>query len=257
MRKPFFLATLIIALCYALSACTTATKDGAPSRDFDVNKIVKAKPRPLPKSRYGNPSSYQVLGKTYHVLASSKDYVERGIASWYGTKFHGRLTSTREPYDMYAMTAASPVLPIPSFVRVTNLENGKSVVVKVNDRGPFANNRIMDLSYAAAKKLGYTRRGTALVEISSLNIERPNKQHNAPHLYLQVGSYPNLEQAQSVARDIHGSISRATSQIQIAKVQGKIWYRLQLGPMKHTQASDQLYREIQRMGYSDAYTVIR
>lgn len=257
MRKFFTTVALAASLAVSLSACTATIKDGPPRRSMDVSKIPDAKPRPLAKSRYGNPPTYHVLGKTYHVLPTSKDYKAKGIASWYGTKFHGRLTSTREPYDMFAMTAASPVLPIPSFVRVTNIKNGKSVVVKVNDRGPFASNRIMDLSYAAAKKLGYIRTGTALVEVTSLNMGRPAPSANAPKLFLQIGSYPTLAKAQSVAKHVHASIDRTTSQIQAAQVRGKTWYRLQLGPMKHIKTSEQIYRQVQELGYNDAYTVVR
>ena len=146
----------IITCLGLLTACSSVTvrKDSAPTGNFDASRVPDAKPRKLPKSRYGNPKSYVVFGKRYHVLNSAEGYNKRGIASWYGTKFHGQLTSSREPYNMYAMTAASPNLPIPTFVRVTNLENGRTIIVKVNDRGPFASNRIIDLSYAAAKKLG-------------------------------------------------------------------------------------------------------
>ena len=257
MRKYFTIAALTAFLAVNLSACTATIKDGPPKHNIDVSKIPDAKPRALAKSRYGNPQTYHVMGKTYHVLPTSKNYKAKGIASWYGTKFHGRLTSTREPYDMFAMTAASPVLPIPSFVRVTNIKNGKSVVVKVNDRGPFAGNRIMDLSYAAAKKLGYIRTGTALVEVTSLNMGRPEPSANAAKLYLQIGSYPTLAKAQSAAKHVHSSIDRATSEIQVAQIRGKTWYRLQLGPMKHTRTAEQIYRQVQELGYNDAYTVVR
>ena len=128
-------------------------QDGPPSKNIDVTQIPNAVPKAEPKSQYGNPSSYTVNGKTYYVLKNAQGYDKKGIASWYGTKFHGQLTSTREPYNMYAMTAASTELPLPTYVRVTNLENGRQVIVKVNDRGPFDKDRIIDLSYVAAKKL--------------------------------------------------------------------------------------------------------
>ena len=248
----------IFALTICLSACTsTINKDGPPRHDIDISKVPDAKPQPLAKSRYGNPASYHVLGKTYHVLKTSNDYNERGIASWYGRKFHGRLTSTREPYDMFAMTAASPVLPIPSFVRVTNLKNGKSVIVKVNDRGPFANNRIMDLSYVAAKKLGYANQGTALVEITSLNMTPPSSPLDEPKLYMQIGSYQTLSKAQSVAKKIDTLISRTKSHIELAQVNHQTWYRLQLGPVNKIWVIDKLYEELHHLGYKDAYTVVR
>ncbi len=125
-------------------------------------------PRYEPRSRNGNPPFYDVMGKRYFVLSSSVGYVERGVASWYGPGFHRVRTSTGEPYDMYAMTAAHKTLPIPAYVRVTNLQNGRSIVVRVNDRGPFVGNRIIDLSYTAAYKLDMLRNGTAMVEVRSL-----------------------------------------------------------------------------------------
>ncbi|HEY0802323.1 MAG TPA: septal ring lytic transglycosylase RlpA family protein, partial [Steroidobacteraceae bacterium] len=126
-------------------------------------------PRVEPRSRHGNPPFYDVFGKRYFVLSSNVGYVERGVASWYGPGFHKVRTSNGETYDMYAMTAAHRTLPLPVFVRVTNLQNGRSVVVRVNDRGPFVGNRIIDLSYTAASKLGMLRNGTAMVEVRSLD----------------------------------------------------------------------------------------
>jgi rare lipoprotein A len=250
------LAILVLTIC--LGACTTQiNQDGPPKQDVDISKIPDAKPEPLAKSRYGNPQSYYVLGKTYHVLSTANHYDQRGIASWYGRKFHGRLTSTREPYNMFAMTAASPVLPIPSFVRVTNLKNGKSVIVKVNDRGPFADNRIMDLSYVAAKKLGYANQGTALVEVTSLNMDPPKSIPHQPELYMQIGSYKTLAQAKSVATQIGSSLIRTKSQIELAKVNRQTWYRLQLGPVTQISLVDKLYQELHQLGYTDAYTVVR
>ncbi len=131
--------------------------------------VPDAVPRIEPRSRYGNPPFYDVFGQRYYVLSSSAAYVERGVASWYGPGFHKIRTSTREPYDMYGMTAAHRTLPLPAYVRVTNLQNGRSVVVRVNDRGPFVGNRIIDLSYTAAAKLDMLRDGTAMVEVRSID----------------------------------------------------------------------------------------
>jgi rare lipoprotein A len=138
---------------------TIITSDGQPD----------AVPRVEPKARYGNMESYVVYGKTYYPKQSSRGYVERGIASWYGTKFHGRKTSSGERYDMHQMTAAHKTLPLPTYALVKNLENGRSAIVKVNDRGPFVGDRIIDLSYAAAKKLGVDKQGTARVEVVSID----------------------------------------------------------------------------------------
>ncbi|RDY68660.1 septal ring lytic transglycosylase RlpA family protein [Lysobacter soli] len=143
-------------------------KDSTPDYIPDVDAIPEPEVTNEPRSAIGNRPSYVVLGKTYKVLANPKGYVERGTASYYGQKFHGRRTSNLEVYDMYAFTAAHKTLPLPSFARVTNLDNGRSVVVRVNDRGPFHDGRVIDLSYAAAVKLGITARGTGNVEVRAL-----------------------------------------------------------------------------------------
>jgi rare lipoprotein A len=133
-----------------------------------VASIPDAEPRPEERSRYGNPEEYEVLGRTYRVLSTSTGYEAEGMASWYGPEFQGRRTSSGEPYDMYAMTAAHTSLPLPTYVEVTNLENERRVVVRVNDRGPFHEDRIIDLSYVAAWKLGMIGRGTARVRVRAL-----------------------------------------------------------------------------------------
>jgi len=143
--------------------------DGPPPKDIDVSNLPDAVPKFEPIRKAGNKNPYTVLGKTYRVLPSSIGFRERGIASWYGNKFHGRKTSNGETYNMYAMTAAHKNLPIPCYVKVTNLDNGRTVIVRVNDRGPFHGGRIIDLSYAAAKKLDYSSKGTANVEIVAIN----------------------------------------------------------------------------------------
>lgn len=142
-------------------------KDSAPDEIVDVDAIPEPEVKDEPRSRAGN-RNYAVLGKRYQVRDSVEGYVEEGMASYYGKKFHGRLTSNQEVYDMYAFSAAHKSLPLPSYVRVTNLANGKSVVVRVNDRGPFHAGRVIDLSFAAATKLGFTRQGTAKVEVRAL-----------------------------------------------------------------------------------------
>lgn len=164
-------ALLLLAL--AVAACAPLPRqdrpDRAPSHPPDVSGVPHPTPRDEPRSRYGNPASYEVFGKTYYVLDTAAGYLERGVASWYGEKFHGRRTSSGETYDMYAMTAAHKTLPLPTYVRVTNLRNGRDVTVKVNDRGPFVHNRVIDLSYTAASQLGIIENGTGLVEIEALS----------------------------------------------------------------------------------------
>lgn len=149
--------------------------DSGPAIPLDVAKLAEPVPKVEPRARYGNKSRYTVLGHSYEVLASARDYVERGIASWYGNKFHGYMTSSLETYDMNQFSAAHKTLPLPSYARVTNLDNGKSVIVRINDRGPFHDNRLIDLSYAAAVRIGVWPKGTGLVEVRAIDPEHPDR----------------------------------------------------------------------------------
>jgi rare lipoprotein A len=178
-------AQICVLVAIGLAACAgTAPKRAGPSPNSAIppgtaspppaaQSAPDAVPHAEPRSRYGNPPFYDVFGKRYYVLSSSTGYVERGVASWYGPGFHKERTSTGEPYDMYGMTAAHKSLPLPAYVRVTNLQNGRSVVVRVNDRGPFVGNRIIDLSYTAAAKLDMLHDGTAMVEIRTIDPGAP------------------------------------------------------------------------------------
>ena len=170
-RLRHLLPTLaLLSMAAILTACGTAPKHKViPVGDLDLDAIPDATPRSEPLSPYGNPESYEEDGRRYWIIPNPKGYVERGLASWYGPNFHGKRTSSGEAFDMYKMTAAHKTLPLPTYVRVTNLENGRSVVVKVNDRGPFKDGRIIDLSYVAAAKLGITGDGTATVELHVLD----------------------------------------------------------------------------------------
>ncbi|HEY2345383.1 MAG TPA: septal ring lytic transglycosylase RlpA family protein [Xanthomonadaceae bacterium] len=147
--------------------------DGAPDVPPDIARLPEPVPHAEPLARYGNRSPYAVLGKSYTVLPSAAGYVERGMASWYGTKFDGRVTSSLEPYDLNQFSAAHRTLPLPSYARVTNLESGRSVIVRINDRGPFHDGRLIDLSYAAAIKLGVNVHGTAMVEVRGIDTGQP------------------------------------------------------------------------------------
>ena len=152
---------------------TGSDRDGTPEYRADLMNVPDAVPRPEVRTVAGNKSPYTVLGKTYRVRPVAPGHRERGLGSWYGTKFHGRKTSLGEDYDVYTMTAAHKTLPLPSYVRVINLENGRRTVVRVNDRGPFHEDRVIDLSYAAAYRLGYAGKGTALLELEVLDPMAP------------------------------------------------------------------------------------
>lgn len=175
MRHSYkYLSAGLIAL---LAGCSSAPPervykhkyDHGPSAPVDVSQVPDAVPKVEKRTRAGNPPVYTVLGETYRVMTDERGYQSNGIASWYGKKFHGEKTSNGEIYDMYAMTAAHKTLPIPSYVRVTNLDNNKQVVVRVNDRGPFHEGRVIDLSYAAASKLDYLKHGTAKVKVEAID----------------------------------------------------------------------------------------
>jgi rare lipoprotein A len=169
--------TLLLAACTSLPPPRPAPEPAPPApvaapipaAPLDLDSIPDAVPRAEPRSSHGNPPYYDVFGQRYTVLPTSEGFIERGVASWYGPNFHGKSTSSGEPYDMYAMTAAHRTLPIPCYARVTNLSNGRSVIVRINDRGPFAANRIIDLSYTAAAKLDMIRAGTAFVELQTIS----------------------------------------------------------------------------------------
>lgn len=251
---------IVFVLSIVAGCGISSIKDGPPRHPVDVSQIPNAVPKYEPKSRYGNPTSYKANGKIYHVLRSAIGYNKRGIASWYGTKFNGQLTSSREPYNMFAMTAASPELPIPSYVRVTNLENGRWVIVRVNDRGPFAPNRIIDLSWAAASKLGYMQKGTALVQVSSINIRNPYasppvRLTHKPKLYLQVGAFSHYAYAEKLKQRLQQYTLKPV-RISESMVDYRPIYRVQIGPLTGVGESDELFNTLQHDGFKHAITVI-
>lgn len=253
-----FLGILLLTGCF--TSHTQPTQDGPPKAFQDVSKIKEPTPHYLPKSRYGNPAQYRVNGKTYHVRSTAVGYNERGIASWYGSKFSRKLTSTRDVYDPYKMTAASPVLPIPCYARVTNLENGRSVIVKVNDRGPFAPNRIIDLSYAAAIKLGYERQGTALVDVAAIDTKRPSALPAAPHIshpkiYLQVGAFHELVHADDLKSQM-AFITHKSTHIEASRSSPPL-YRVQIGPLKGVGEADKVQALVLKTGIGHPFTTIR
>jgi rare lipoprotein A len=203
----------------------------------------------LPKpSSAGNPTSYSVGGVNYKVLPFSNGFVERGIASWYGSDFHGEKTSNGEIYDMFGMTAAHKRLPIPSYVKVTNLKNKRSVVLRINDRGPFHDNRVIDLSYAAAQKLDIHQVGTEEVKIEAIKTPRQEK------VYLQLGVFTNPAYAQLLQKKLveHKLPEPVVQEI---KVGGKTAYRVQLGPLFNMSKINEFHAKLAKLGISQTWYV--
>lgn len=244
MRASDIRVTLTVVVLLALGACSGVIRkpelrDGAPPHRADIGLIPDPEPRAEPPSPGGNTSPYTVMGRTYHVLASAEGYRARGIASWYGSKFHGRATANGEVYDAYAMTAAHRTLPLPTYLRVTNLDNGRKVVVRVNDRGPFREDRIIDLSYAAAYKLGFQETGTARVELEAVG-EEPSKQvvkideskssGELNGILLQAGAFRSLAGAERLRAALSMLLE---TDVFIDRTEGDLapWYRVRIGPI--------------------------
>ena len=254
--------------------------DTAPDIDIDVSDLPNAVPTAEPYSKGGNASPYVVWGKTYHVLDTHVGYSRIGLASWYGKKFHGHKTSNGETYNMYKMSAAHKSLPIPSFAEVTNLENGKKVIVRVNDRGPFHSDRIIDLSYAAAKKLDFMEKGTAKVRVSSISVENSGSyviaggSERAPDRKAVVSSKP-LPKTQTVeSRDYFvqlGAFSESKRAAQyLETVNQKViaplsvhkvgigmlaTHKIMAGPFESENDVQTLLKAIKKAGFTDSFIV--
>ena len=222
---------------------------------IDVSKLPEPVPKVEPLSRYGNNSPYTVNGQTYRVLPTASGYDERGIASYYGNKFHGYKTSNLDTYDMYAFSAASTTLPLPSYARVTNLQNGKSVIVRVNDRGPFHDDRLIDLSYAAAVKIGIWPKGTGLVEVRGIDPARPAMElptpvavtNGHPEIYLQVGAFADAANASRLAQRLRDA-RLGTVEVLDSVVNGRHLHRVRVGPLASVELADQVSHRIESMG---------
>ncbi len=232
-----------------------ATSPGARA-PLSTDAIPDAVPKAEPRSAHGNPPFYDVYGQRYFVLPAATGYLERGVASWYGPTFHGGNTSSGEQYDMYGMTAAHKTLPLPTYARVTNLRNGKSIVVRINDRGPFVANRLIDLSYTAAAKLDMLREGTTLVEVRALTPGVPDDLARSaasppPALYVQAGAFADVQNAQRALDKLHGA--GLASAFLVPPVQGRSrLYRLRLGPVASVAEFDQLAARLAALGMPDA-----
>jgi len=224
--------------------------------------VPDALPSPEPPSRFGNPHAYIVDGRTYRTLASSRGYVERGIASWYGRKFHARPTSSREPYDMFAMTAAHRSLPLPTYVRVTHLENGRSAVVRVNDRGPFHPGRIIDLSYTAAVKLGIADPGSGPVEVRAIDLGRddrvalpPRAELAALEYYVQVGAYSNEDNAANALR-LADRVRPGQVSLLAVREAKRTLHRVRVGPLSGPEEADRVLAGLNEAGLGSGRVVI-
>ena len=274
--KQVFLPACALAIAAWLTGCSTPgmlePSDDAPLNPRDVSGIPNAVPKPEPLSRYGNPQSYVVYGERYFTLPSSKGYRERGLASWYGTKFHGKRTSSGEPYDLYAMTAAHKTLPLPTYVEVTNLDNNRSVIVKVNDRGPFHDGRIIDLSYSAAHKLGILGTGTGRVEVHAIDpvdadrvpsdqpvlveTDTPSAPEANSQLFLQVGAFQSHDNAQRLRSNIEGQNLGTVRIVESATTAGT-FYKVQVGPLPDTATADRIARALKPLGINEARTYVQ
>ena len=260
MKKINWLWIAILAVLLVMAGCagkdrkSGSQSDGPSDRKIQAKDIDDAVPQKEPLARYGNQSPYTVLGKTYTVLPSSKGYHERGIASWYGSKFHGRRTSSGEVYDMHYPTAAHKSLPLPTYVEVINLDNGRSMIVKVNDRGPFHAGRIIDLSYAAAIKLGVDQTGTARVDVRAIDVGNSKKvSARLPgNTFLQVGAFSKKK----TARELAGKMTAAhLNPVTVKKNKGL--YKVFIGPYETEWEIEASSQRVVELGYERPHKVKR
>jgi rare lipoprotein A len=292
-------APLALIVAAGLAACQSTPPTPVPPYTVPPESVTPppvsgsvpdAIPRLEPRARSGNPPFYSVFGKRYYVLSSSVGYWERGVASWYGPGFHKVRTSTGERYDMYAMTAAHKTLPLPAYVRVTNLQNGRSVVVRVNDRGPFVGNRIIDLSYSAAAKLGMLRNGTAMVDVRTIDPSEPppvitasNREPAAaaaPNaaaasapvsgaatpadsspaaagsaLFVQAGAFSDPANAERLVEKLRGH-SYGKVFVREDQIAGRRMYRVRIGPVPDVAEFDRIVAALERTGINDAHLAL-
>ncbi|TDJ45185.1 MAG: septal ring lytic transglycosylase RlpA family protein [Gammaproteobacteria bacterium] len=250
-------AACILTLLITLGGCTTGNWNDAPSSS-SAPISEQAASVDLPRSKRGNPPFYEVYGVRYTVMQSSAGYREKGVASWYGKKFHGRDTSSGERYNMYAMTAAHKTLPLPTNVRVTNLETGKSIILRVNDRGPFVNGRLIDLSYVAAQELGVIANGTARVEVVALNGSSSRARQysdSADEMYLQVGAFGEPGNAQKLADQL---TSNGITKVLVHESRGETpkLFRVRVGPLNNIAEYDRLSQQVERLQMAKTHLVV-
>jgi rare lipoprotein A len=258
---------------------TVPSGSAVPSVPPDVLAIPDAVPRAEPRGRRGNPPFYEVFGKRYHVMKTSDGWFERGTASWYGPGFHAASTSLGEPYDMYAMTAAHKTLPIPCYAEVTNLRNGRKVVVRINDRGPFVGDRIIDLSYTAAAKLDFLREGTAPVEVRVISpagtprgatsagsasppvlpagppsvtvVNAPAARATTDAMFIQAGVFADHENARRRVEQLLAAGIELASLDEVPR-NDRALHRVRVGPLASVEDFDLTMKRIRDLGIADA-----
>lgn len=279
------LAVLFLCACQTYSVTYEApveigVKDSGPATTLAVDHIPDAVPVNEPRTKAGNKSPYTVLGKTYRVVQSTVGFEQEGYASWYGKKFHGKKTSNGEIYDMYGMTAAHKTLPIPTFVELTNVENGKKAIVRINDRGPFHGDRIIDLTYTAARKLGFANNGTGKVKLRVIEPDgsryyeglsdssptpaaspgiapkpRNSGGYEIPEgTFLQLGAFGDFERAQKFRQS---AAALTTYPINFEPVPERGIYRILLGPLKDNWDLVHLQRHFVEKGFHEPKVVYR
>lgn len=257
--------SLLLLTALLLGGCGggPVDRDGPPEGFPDHSDTPDAVPR-VEKISRANQRSYTLFGRTYHPLKSANGFREQGVASWYGRKFHGNQTANGEKYNMYAMSAAHKTLPLPSYVEVRNLENGRSIVVRVNDRGPFHGNRIIDLSYAAASKLDMLGKGTALVEIRAIDPrdplahrrETPADRQTAPRanprIYIQVGAFSNPDNASRLRGKLESHLQCA-----VRIENGGHVHRVQIGPLVSIETADRIIDRLEDIDIRETQMLLR
>lgn len=285
MFQAILRITLIITILTLTAACSTTPapptgssgsrysiqQDRAPSAELSLAEIAEVIPQPLQRTMAGNRSPYTVLGKTYRVLPTEAGYSERGVASWYGEKFHGHKTSNGEVFDMYQVSAAHKSLPIPSFLRVTNLDNNRSIVVRVNDRGPFHGDRIIDLSYAAALKLGYSARGTARVQLEAIVVDgslvdtaAKSRAWSNPQVlaraasvekYIQVGAFTEISRARELSRQLRRLTGKPVIIRSVDDRTSGVLHRVRVGPVNDPGEIRRITQSVVAANLGSPYTV--
>jgi len=267
LRLSWLLPLVLLAGCASTPKGGYYQDDGPPATvPPEVLRTPDPVPRDEPRSATGN-KPYVVLGRSYTPLREATGYRERGIASWYGRKFHGKKTSSGEAYDMYAMTAAHRTLPLPSYARIRNLANGKTVIVRVNDRGPFHDNRLIDLSYTAAARLGILGRGTGVVEVEGIDsrsepVSTPivaapaaSGADGGARLFLQVGAFASRHNAESLRDRLERGEFRPV-EIQASGDSNARLYRVRIGPLASVEESDRLAARVSAAGLGEARVIV-